>query len=207
MELYNSEEEQVEAIKDWLRKYGTALIAVAVIVIAGLVGWHYYQQSQNATKESASAGYADVVKELQSQGVKAESKVQSFIYSNKSSEYSVLAALQLAKVQADAGNLDEALAQLEWAKTDTKDEALKSIAAYRVARIQEEQGHYESALSELASIKSTAWSGRVSELKGDIALKQGKTDEAYKAYVEAQQSGDTSPVLKMKLDDLAKQGQ
>lgn len=206
MELYNSEEEQVEAIKEWLRKYGKALIIVVVVAIAGYTGWHFYQQSDNASKESASVGYTEAIKALESQGVKADSSVQSFIDANKSSEYSVLAALQLAKVQAEAGNLDEALAQLEWAKSDTKDEALKAIAAYRVARIQEEQGHYESALSELATIKSSAWSGRVSELKGDIALKQGKTDEAYKAYVEAQQSGDTSQALKMKLDDLAKQG-
>ncbi|CAH0538830.1 YfgM family protein [Vibrio marisflavi] len=206
MELYNSEEEQVEAIKEWLRKYGKLLIVVAVVVIAGFTGWHFYQKSDNASKENASVGYTTAIKALETQGVKAESSVQSFIDANKSSEYSVLAALQLAKVQAEAGNLDEALAQLEWAKGDTKDEALKAIASYRLARIQEEQGHYESALTELASIKSTAWTGRVSELKGDIAMRQGKPDDAYKAYVEAQQAGDTSQALKMKLDDLAKQG-
>lgn len=206
MELYNSEDEQVEAIKAWLRQYGVAIVVGAVIAIGGLVGWHYYQKSESASKESVSARYTEVMTSLSSKNSQAESQVETFIKNNASSEYSVLAALQLAKVQAEAGDLEKALSQLEMAQKATKDEALKAISTYRIAKIQEEQGHFGVALTSLSGLKSAAWAGRVSELKGDIFLRQGKLDLAYKSYVEAQQSGDTSQALKMKLDDLAKQG-
>jgi predicted negative regulator of RcsB-dependent stress response len=131
-------------------------------------------------------------------------QVQSFIDSNENSEYSVLAALQLAKVQVEAKQLDEALAQLEWAKTATKDEALNAVITYRVARIQAEQENYSGALEELKTITDANWSGRIAELRGDIELRQGNIDAAIAAYTEAQQASDASQTLQLKLDDLAK---
>ncbi|PAR85254.1 YfgM family protein, partial [Vibrio cholerae] len=43
MELYDTEEQQVEAIKDWWKENGKAVIFGAVIGLGGLFGWRYYQ--------------------------------------------------------------------------------------------------------------------------------------------------------------------
>ncbi len=204
MELYDSEEQQVEAIKDWWKENGKAVIVGAVIGLGGLFGWRFYQDSVIEAKEAASNDYTQAIEALSSQGAQASSDVQSFIDSNKDTEYAVLAAMQLAKVQVEAGNLDEALAQLEWAKTSTKDAALKPVITFRVARLHAEQGNYDAALSDLANIKEESWAGRVAELRGDISLRKGDTAAAYAAYTEAQQSNDESQSLQMKLDDLAK---
>ena len=112
--------------------------------------------------------------------------------------------MQLAKVQIEAGNLDEALAQLEWAKSTTKDAALKPVITLRVARVQAEQGDFDAALAELNNITEEGWAGRVAELRGDISLRKGDTAAAYAAYTEAQQATDASQTLQIKLDDLAK---
>ncbi len=204
MELYDTEEQQVEAIKDWWKENGKAVIVGAVIGLGGLFGWRFYQDSVIAAKEAASDNYTQAIQALSSKGVDASGDVQSFIDSNKDTEYSVLAAMQLAKVQVEAGNLDEALAQLEWAKTTTKDAALKPVVTFRVARLHAEQGNYDTALSELSNIKEESWAGRVAELRGDISLRKGDTAAAYAAYTEAQQTSDASQALQMKLDDLAK---
>ncbi|MFA0380155.1 YfgM family protein [Vibrio sp. 10N.222.54.A3] len=204
MELYDSEEQQVEAIKDWWKENGKAVIFGAVIGLGGLFGWRYYQDSVVEAREAASESYTSVISALDVKGVDAQSDIQAFIDANKDAEYSVLAAMQLAKVQVQADDLAAALEQLEWAKSATKDAALAPLLTYRVARIKAEQGEFDAALTDLAAMTDESWKGRVAELRGDISLRKGDTDAAYSAYTEAQQAVDASQTLQIKLDDLAK---
>ncbi|MBW3697937.1 tetratricopeptide repeat protein [Vibrio sp. T187] len=204
MELYDTEEQQVEAIKDWWKENGKAVIFGAVVGLGGLFGWRYYQDSAIEAREAASEQYTSAMESLAAQGVDAQAAVQTFIDGNSKAEYSVLAAMQLAKVQVEAGELEAALEQLQWAKANTKDAALAPLVSYRVARIQAEQTQFDAALAELATITDESWKGRAAELRGDILLRQGDQDAAYSAYTEAQQASDASQALQIKLDDLAK---
>ncbi|MGR5237578.1 YfgM family protein [Vibrio alfacsensis] len=204
MELYDTEEQQVEAIKDWWKENGKAVIIGAVVGLGGLFGWRYYQDSVVQASEAASQSYTTVMNALQANGTDAQADIQAFIDSNKVKEYSVLAALQLAKVQVDANELSAALEQLKWAQSNTKDAALSPLISYRIARIDAEMGNFDAANAELSKVTDAAWTGRIAELRGDIALRQGDKDAAYTAYTEAQQAADASPTLQMKLDDLAK---
>ncbi|HHC6511061.1 TPA: YfgM family protein [Vibrio parahaemolyticus] len=204
MELYDTEEQQVEAIKDWWKENGKAVIIGAVVGLGGLFGWRYYQDTVIQASETASQSYTTAMNTLQEKGVDAQSDVQAFIESNEVKEYSVLAALQLAKAQVEAKDFTAALEQLKWAQSNTKDAALSPLISYRIARIETEMGNFDAANTELGKVTDTAWAGRIAELRGDIALRQGDKDSAYAAYTEAQQAADASPTLQMKLDDLAK---
>lgn len=204
MELYDSEEQQVEAIKSWWQENGKAVIIGTIVGLSAIGGWNYYQSSVQQAQEAASASYDKVMTTLTSNGADAQDQVQSFIDANADSNYASLAALQLAKVEVEASHLDEGLAQLEWVKAHSDDEALKTVASYRVARIAAEQGEFDAALAELQLITNEGWQGRVAELKGDINLAKGDKDAAYIAYTEAQQANDASQLLQLKLNDLAK---
>ena len=204
MELYDTEEQQVEAIKDWWKENGKAVIIGAVVGLGGLFGWRYYQDSVIQASEAASQSYTTVMNALQTKGADAQADIQAFIDSNEVKEYSVLAALQLAKVQVDAKDLSAALEQLKWAQSNTKDAALSPLISYRIARIEAEMGNFDAANAELDKVTDAAWTGRIAEQRGDIALCQGDKEAAYAAYTEAQQAADASPTLQMKLDDLAK---
>ncbi|TOH80540.1 hypothetical protein CGI74_10760 [Vibrio parahaemolyticus] len=204
MELYDTEEQQVEAIKDWWKENGKAVIIGAVVGLGGLFGWRYYQDTVIQASETASQSYTTAMNTLQEKGVDAQSDLQAFIESNEVKEYSVLAALQLAKAQVEAKDFTAALEQLKWAQSNTKDAALSPLISYRIARIETEMGNFDAANTELGKVTDTAWAGRIAELRGDIALRQGDKDAAYAAYTEAQQAADASPTLQMKLDDLAK---
>ncbi|EGR3109338.1 hypothetical protein DNG97_12185 [Vibrio parahaemolyticus] len=204
MELYDTEEQQVEAIKDWWKENGKAVIIGAVVGLGGLFGWRYYQDTVIQASETASQSYTTAMNTLQEKGVDAQSDVQAFIESNEVKEYSILAALQLAKAQVEAKDFTAALEQLKWAQSNTKDAALSPLISYRIARIETEMGNFDAANTELGKVTDTAWAGRIAELRGDIALRQGDKDAAYAAYTEAQQAADASPTLQMKLDDLAK---
>ena len=204
MELYDSEEQQVEAIKDWWKENSKAVIFGAVIGLGGLFGWRYYQDSVVEAREAASESYTSVISALDTKGVDAQSDIQAFIDANEGAEYSVLAAMQLAKAQVQSGDIAAALEQLEWAKSATKDAALAPLLTYRVARIKAEQGEFDAVLTDLEAMTDESWKGRVAELRGDISLRKGDTDAAYSAYSEAQQAADASQTLQIKLDDLAK---
>ena len=204
MEVYNTEEEQVEAIKDWWKENGKAVIIGAVVGLGGLFGWRYYQDSVTQAREAASQSYTSAINVLQAKGAEGAAEVQAFIDSNEVKEYSVLAAMQLAKAQITAGDLDAALVQLKWAQSNSKDAALIPLVTYRIGRVEAELGNYDAALAELAKMSDKSWAGRVAELRGDIALRQGDKETAYAAYTEAQQADDAGQTLQMKLDDLAK---
>ena len=63
MELYDTEEQQVEAIKDWWKENGKSVILGAVIGL-GLFGWRYYQDSVTTAQETASESYTKAVQQL-----------------------------------------------------------------------------------------------------------------------------------------------
>ena len=202
MEAYETEEQQVEAIKNWWKENGKAVVVGGVVGIGAILGWKYYQSAQIEAKNVASISYEKTLTALQASGAEAAESTQAFISANASSEYAVLAALQLAKVQVEAGQLDAALEQLNWIASNSKDESLIATAQVRAARIQAEQAKFDAALAILAGVKPASWAARVAELKGDIALRQGDVATARSAYTEALQAG-MNQAVQMKLDDLA----
>ncbi|MEZ9944348.1 YfgM family protein [Vibrio breoganii] len=204
MELYDSEEQQVEAIKDWWKENGKAVILGAVIGLGGLFGWRYYQDSVVEGQEAASDAYGKSIQALQAQGLDATEQVQTFINDNADREYAVLAALQLSQAQVAAAEYKEALAQLEWAKANTKDDAIVPVITLRVARVKAETGDIDGAIADLSGMQVAGWEGRVAELKGDLLLRNGDSEGALTAYSEAQQAADASQTIQFKLDDLAK---
>ncbi|GAB7218358.1 YfgM family protein [Vibrio comitans] len=204
MELYDSEEQQVEAIKDWWKENGKAVILGAVIGLGGLFGWRYYQDSVVSGQEVASDAYGKTIQALQAQGLDATEQVQTFINDNADREYAVLAALQLSQAQVAAAQYKEALAQLEWAKANTKDEAIVPVITLRVARVKAETGDIDGAIADLSAMQVAGWEGRIAELKGDLLLRNGDSEGALTAYSEAQQAADASQTIQFKLDDLAK---
>ncbi|SMY38294.1 hypothetical protein PMAL9190_03482 [Photobacterium malacitanum] len=202
MNEYATEEQQVEAIKSWWQDNGKAVVLGAVIGLGGLLGWRYYQAEVHAAKHLASDSYTQVVTALDNNSKTAVTEAQTFIEANKGSQYAVLAALQLAKVQVENNDLDGAITQLNWVINNTKDNAILPLAVTRLARIYAQQQKFDLALTELKKVTIPSWNENIAELRGDILLQKGDIPAAREAYIEAQQDG-SSPALQMKLNDLA----
>ncbi|GHA46612.1 YfgM family protein [Photobacterium aphoticum] len=197
-----TEEQQVEQIKAWWKENGKAVVLGAVIGLGGLTGWRYYQSEVQSAKEQASNAYTQVVTALESGKADGIADVQAFIAAHESSQYAVLASLQLAKAQVENGDLNAAAEQLRWAISHTDDEAILPVAKTRLARIYAQQQDFDKALAELDQVGSESWQAKVDELRGDILLHKGDKVAAREAYASAQQLGG-SPALQVKLDDLA----
>ena len=195
-----------EVKKTWLAKNGWKLsctvATVGIIILASVGIWRFSSNNEIKNRESVSLSYSAAIAHLNSEGKEARAKVQTFINDYHDHHYSVLAAIQLAKAEIDAKNLEEGLTQLRWARDKTEDIALLSLINLRIARIHKERGDFEKAIAITKKIDSDGWKGYVLELRGDIELARGRREAAYFFYTEAQQEKSNSQILQLKLDDI-----
>ena len=203
MEIYSSEEQQVEAIKRFWNEYGKAILGGVVIGLAALYGWRYYQAEQRASAEALSGSYAQLIQQ-QSSNEEWLAQAQSFIAEQGSSSYAVFAALLAAKEAVNASNLPEAIKQLSWVQQNTTDASVKAIAQIRLARVQRETGDYAAALATLNQTVPVSFAAQQAELKGDVLQASGDLPAAKAAYQQAlAQAGQNTQLLQIKLDELA----
>ncbi|WP_265436132.1 YfgM family protein [Aeromonas media] len=204
MEVYTTEEQQVEVIKSWWKENGTSVLAGTVIGLVGLFGWRYYNELQQTNQEAASQAYNAMTAQLAKGDDAALEQAKSFISAHQGDAYAELAALQLAAAAVKAGKLDLAAEQLTQVAANG-DESIKPIAALRLARVLKDQGKAAEALAQLGKINNDAFKAQVAEVRGDVLLGQGKPEEARDAYQVAADAGglQSSAELKLKMDDLA----
>jgi predicted negative regulator of RcsB-dependent stress response len=205
LEIYNSDEQQAEAIKEWWKENGMAIIVGTVIGLVGMFGWRYFNEYREHQMEAGAVAYAAISDELSSNKEKAFADVATFVKAHSGDSYGDLAALQLAAAAVKAGKLDLAAEQLQQVADKGNSDTVKPIAAVRLARVLIEQGKFAEATQRLDAITAPAYKAMVAELRGDLFIKQGDKTKAMAAYQQALAAGgdQTSPDLNMKLDDLA----
>lgn len=202
MEQYETEEQQIEAIKRFWKENGVALVIGALLGLGGLLGWRYYNDSQIAAKEQASFAYEQASQELL-KGEVGFSKAKTFIDAHSDSGYAMLMALEMAQQAIERKDLAEAAKHLELVASNAKLSAIQSVAQLRLARIQIEQGELELALKSADKITDEAFKGQSQEIRGDVYQAQQLFDKARAAYSAALETNGRDQVLKMKLDNLA----
>jgi predicted negative regulator of RcsB-dependent stress response len=202
MEQYETEEQQVEAIKRFWKENGLSLVIGALLGLGGLLGWRYYNDSQIEAKEQASFAYEKASEEL----IKGEAgfgQAKSFIDNYSDTGYAILMALEMTQQAIERKDLVEASIQLEFVASNAELTAVQSVAQLRLARIQIEQGEFEQALVSAGKVSDQAFKAQIQEIKGDVYLAQQLFDKAKAAYSAALQNNNRDQVLKMKLDNLA----
>ena len=170
------EHEQGERVRTWLRENGLGIIA-GVVVAFGLVGgWRWWQSQQQTQRVEAGAAYQRMVADLAGGDV---ADAQSQVASMRGTPYEVLAALDVAKAQVDAGELDAAIRTLQGA--DASDPALEPIRRQRLGQLLVEVERAEEAVALLRYAKDATGL----ETLGDAHLALDQDAEAREAYARA----------------------
>lgn len=205
MEIYETEEQQVDAIKSYWKKNGNAIIAGIVIGLGGFIGFNYYKDGQLEQELAISDSYQTLVESAETKPENFIASGKKFIAENKDSSYATLTALTLAKKAATHKDWTEVEAFLTTAVETSKDEGIKAIASIRLARVQIQLDKIDAALATLNGPLPKAFKSSIEEVKGDAYLLQNKADLARKSYQEAiaATAGKANPSLQIKLDDLA----
>lgn len=199
MERFETEEQQIEAIKRFWKENGTMIILGAVIGLGGLWGWRYYNDSVISAKESASAAYTSSLEQfVESNDVQG---LKQFTADNSDTGYAPLAAMIVAQQAVNDEDFSLAKAQLEMAATGKNE--IADVAKLRLAKVHLQLGEYEQAIAQLDKVVANAFQDQVNELKGDVLYAQGAYDAARDAYTLALVELPNDQNIKMKLDNIA----
>ena len=135
MEVYTTENEQVDALRRFLAENGKALVVGVVLGVGALVGWRFWQSHQNDSVMAASSSYQQVTEQLAEGKADAITATEKFTAENKNT-YGALASLELARHYVDQKDSAKVAQQLVQAQSPTKDADLLAVGNSRPARVQ-----------------------------------------------------------------------
>jgi predicted negative regulator of RcsB-dependent stress response len=206
MEEFESEDQQVEAIKKWWKDNGASLLLGLGIGVAALLGWRQYLAYQ--TEHSAEA--SDLFQAVQTQVVNnklddAHIKKAEIIRNDFSdTPYAALVSLAQAKHEYDNGDTESAMTHLKWASQNATEADVQHVANLRLARVLIAEKKYDEAETLLLTDHPAGFTAGYEELKGDLYVAKGEIDQARAAYDKAINAADGSASrwLRLKRQDL-----
>ena len=205
MDIYASDEEKGEEIKQWWRDNGRSVILGCIVGAVVIFGGRYWMTYQQSLASNASVAYQQVVLSLNDDNTSlAEDKTQQLFSEFSSTPYAVFAAFEMAAQSVDTVS---AQSYLEWVMANADLVAHKELARLRLAQLLMNDEKFEQSLLLIDQSESPAFTSLLSELRGDILVAQGNTHEARAAYQNAMldlvQGEPRKQLLQVKLDDVA----
>ena len=209
MNLYETDEEKVEAIKKWWKDNGTSVIVGVTIGLGAVFGWRAWVQYQDGVSQQASAAFEQLMASVETGGsdtARQQSELLGKEY--ESTPYAALGSLLRARVELEAGDAAAARTWLELAIQKAPDPGISRVAALRLARVLVSEDDLSGAAAVIEKHdQGGSFSGDFDAIRGDIAAAQGKTGEARDAYRRAIAGGAANPeLLQLKLDNLPPAG-
>jgi len=204
---YASENEQIQLIKDWWKRNGKPIIGGLCIGLGAVYGWRAWQSQVNTRADEASVEYEKLLTHVAEHRAESASRAaHRLVKSHQDSQYAAFAALMLARLAVEAGDVAKARDHLRWVLDHAGKTELERIARLRLARLYLEEGKGAQAASVLGGRGTAADSVLHRETEGDILLAQGKIEAARKAYQEALAAagaaGSDPSFVQMKLDEI-----
>lgn len=205
---YETEEQQVEALKQWWKDNGRSVIVGIVLGVGVIGGWQAYGSYNESKALEASDRYAEVLEALNDESTRGQAVELAETLQDEQGDslYATLASMAAARALIEAGDLDGASEKLQWAVDNSPQPDVKELAVIRLARVLGANDEVSEALSVLPVNPSAAYVGFVEDIRGDLLVKNGDIDAARAAYQKALDNQDTAPMgafIRFKLDDLA----
>ena len=184
--IHFAEDEQTEKIRHWWKKNGVAIIVGLVLgvgSVAGYQGWGVYQDRQ---AEAASDLYQTMLRSLENEvRTQVRESADQLISKYGSTAYADAASLMLARLDVEAGQLEQAGHHLSRVIDHSKDSAMQHVARLRLVTLALDQGDLKWADRLLASQPTGGFESRYDELRGDVFAVRNDLNNARNAYQSA----------------------
>ncbi len=208
MDIHETEEQQVEALKKWWKENGSSIITGVLLGLAVLFGakaWFSYEESQAGIASNIYTGMMAALEMGQDEVVTERAGVLIADYPR--TPYATLAALALAKVKLEQGELEAARVQLQWALDNSDSEMLRQTIRLRLTRVMIDADDLDGAEALLGEVEpGAAYAPLYAELNGDILLARGDAGNARAQYEQALAGLETAApgytFVKLKFDSL-----
>ena len=185
------EQEQLDAVKQFWKRYGNLITLVLILVLGSYAawnGWNWWQRDQ-ATKAGA------MFDELDKAAQAGDAEKANRVFNDLKDRYPATAFAQQggllsAKVQAENGKADLAQSALAWVGANATEAEYQTIARLRLAGLLLDEKKYDEALKQLDGATAASFVALVADRRGDVLSAQGKPDDAKAAYNKAWQAMD-----------------
>lgn len=186
MAVYDLEEqEQLEDLRAWWRRWGNLVTSIALLIAVAVVGYQGYRYWKQRQAEQASVLYTGAMAGLRAKDpAKVKDAVSQLTDRYGSTTYASAGALLLARMLFDNGDKAGATAQLQWV-IDHGDDEMRQIGRFRLAELQLDAKQYDEALRTLDSKHDDAYAGLYADLRGDVLAAAGRPADAKTAYQAA----------------------
>ncbi len=206
MDNYETEEQQVEAIKKWWSENYKMVIGLTIIGLGSIIGVQQWKQHKQVEGMTASMEYDHILQEVSDSSEPViEQQVETMLKDYSKYPYATLSAMLEARKLVDEGKLDGAESQYQWVIKNSSSSSLKHIARIRLATLLSAQGKNDQALKVL-DVDQGSYKANYLEVKGDILVALNRINEARAAYDQALQAyaamGANAQILKIKRNDL-----
>lgn len=201
------EQEQLATIKAWWERWGNLVltaVTVVLLAIAAFNGWRWYERH-----EAGNAGvlYEEFFSALDGTDIARKKELAGTLIERYGrTVYAPMAALHIAKVNFEAGDMGAARAQLRWVIDRSGHAELVQIARLRLAGILLDEKSHDEALKLLSGNVPEALMASFADRRGDVLMAMGKAEDARAAYQEAlDKAGAQHPmrqIIQLKLDAL-----
>lgn len=213
MSRYETEDEQLEAIKKWWNKNGTQLLSMVLVAVIAVSGWKYWTNTQYVNSANASSMF-ELLQVNYQRGSFGEVSREALklMQEQPESPYATAAALMHASFSYKKGEVEQTIENLEWVVGNSKNDALKITAQTRLSRVFADQKQFDKAQEQIQQINkmplNEVQQGNVDYVAGLVALQNGENDEAsslFKKVVDNTAAEQNLVSLaQIQLDDLAK---
>ena len=204
MEVYTTEEQQVESLKKWWKENGRSVIAGVVLGLGGVLGWQAWVAHTASVGEQAAIQFDRLLSFVNADDKESAIKqAEALIGEYASTPYALFAAFAKARLLLETGDTAGARVQLEWALQRSEGDGLEQIARLRLGRILLNDGELELASNLVSGDVVESFRGEYAELRGDIAVARKEYAAAREAYDQALRNQVANAALvRMKRDDL-----
>jgi predicted negative regulator of RcsB-dependent stress response len=205
LDIYASDQEKGEAIRQWWRENVLAVVAGIVIGLLLLFGVRSWLEHRQDRVKEASALYQQILAAKAQKADVETSNAERLIQDYSNTPYGVFGALMLAKEEQQQGDLEAAIEHLEWALEHSPNRGLQRIVYLRLAHLWLARGNAEEALASLDKVEPGSFSSAYAELRGDAQVVLGQLAAARQAYQEALrdvESEQRQRILRMKLESV-----
>ena len=187
-----SDDEQLDHLKSFAKKYGSAIISGILIALIAFFGWQYWQKKNLAEDQTITAKVQQLMDEaraaegddkaFQNLSTTADKIVKEAPDSVQAIQTQFLMA-KLAYDQGDYAGAEKALKKVENSKVD--DAGLMQVLKLRLAYAQLAQKKYDEALKTLSAVNDPAFKATAEEARGDVYVAKNDIENAKKAYQNA----------------------
>jgi hypothetical protein len=188
-----------QLMKVWER-YGTYIIAAAVLLVLSVAAYKYNEYRRISAAEAAGGRYEAAIKLAQSGKADEARKAFETIADTSSGGYATLAGLRLAGTAAKDGRTADAIIAYDAVAKGPRgasDDLLRDYASLQAAMLKLDTADWtdmQNRLNDLTNDKNP-WRFSARELLGLAAYKAGRMEDARKSFEQLLGDKGTPPSL------------